>query len=211
MYLAGIISPALMQNSPLVCSGWAIANTEPHRPDKLDLFIDYTDPHKAMRYPSKIPGLIRPDEFPVFLPLARAFAAKNPRARFAILRLWSAPHFYPAMLGDSNRIGTAFLDSMSRAWRWNFIPKDTPLSEWSMYNNLKIRLELIKKQLGDRVAHRDDVVLVMGTDQLDLLRLAVAVTFAIQTKPWFREFDLWRSFVNVDVEFLEGLDPVWLN
>ncbi|KAI1368681.1 hypothetical protein F5Y08DRAFT_325949 [Xylaria arbuscula] len=210
LYLAGIISPALKQNSPLVCSGWAIASTEPHRPDKMDLFIDYTDRHKAMNYPSKIPGLVRPDEFPVFLPLARAFAARNPNARFAVLRLWSAPHFYPAMLGEDNRMGSAFLDSLSRAWRWNFIPKDMPVSEWSMYNNIKIRLDLLKKQLGDRVTHRDDVVFVMGADQLDLLRYAVAVTFAIQTKPWFREFDLWKSFVNVDVGFLEGLDPYWL-
>ncbi|KAI0197641.1 hypothetical protein F4808DRAFT_473678 [Astrocystis sublimbata] len=210
LYIAGIISPALMQNSPYICSGWAIANTESHRPDKLDLFIDYADRKKATNLPTHIPGLVEPHEFPVFLPLARDFAAKNPDARFAVLRLWSAPHFYPAMMGDHNRRGTAFLDSTRRAWRWNFIPKDMPISEWSMYNNLKLRLDLIKEQLGDRVTHRDDVVLVMGVDQLDLLRRVVAVTFAIQTKPWFREFDLWKSFVNVDVEFLEGLDPYWL-
>ncbi len=86
-----------------------------------------------------------------------------------------------------------------------------PVSEWSMYNILKLRLDLVKKQLGDRVVHRSDVVLVMGADQLDLLRYATAVTFAIQTKPWLREFDLWKSFINVDMEFLEGLDPYWLD
>ncbi|KAI1420287.1 hypothetical protein F5Y12DRAFT_719670 [Xylaria sp. FL1777] len=210
LYLAGIISPALMQNSPRVCPGFAVANTEPHRPDKMDLFIDYADRQNAANYPSHWPGMVHPHDFPLLLPLARDFAATNPQARFAVLRLWSAPHFYPAMLGDHNRMGTAFLDCTARSWRWNFIPKDMLGSEWSMYNNIKIRIDLVKKQLGERVAHRDDVVLVMGLDQLDLLRCATAVTFAIQTKPWFREFDLWKSFVNVDIEFLEGLDPYWL-
>ncbi|KAI0967045.1 hypothetical protein F4678DRAFT_465849 [Xylaria arbuscula] len=210
LYLAGIISPMLLQNTPSVCPGFAVANTEPHRPDKMDLFIDYADRQKASGFPTKIPGLVRPDEFPALLPLARTFAAKNTKAHFAVLRLWSAPHFYPAMLGDQNRMGSAFLDPAGRSWRWNFIPKDMSVSEWSMYNNLKLRLDLLKKQLGDRVIHRDDVVLVMGADQLDLLRYAMAVTFAIQTKPWIREFDLWKSFVNVDIDFLDGLDPYWL-
>ncbi|KAI1147920.1 hypothetical protein F4825DRAFT_455000 [Nemania diffusa] len=211
LYRAGIVAPALLQNNPQVCPGYAIANTEPHRPDKLDLFIDYSDRLKASHYPTSWPGLISPDQFPAFLPLARAFAAQHPAARFAVLRLWSAPHFYPAMLGDNNRMASAFLDCAARSWRWNFLPKDLPSSEWSMYNNLKLRLDLVKRQLGDRVVHRGDVVLVMGVDQLDLLRYATAVTFVVQTKPWFREFDLWKSFVNVDAAFLEALDPFWLD
>ncbi|KAI0860232.1 hypothetical protein F4860DRAFT_479717 [Xylaria cubensis] len=211
LYLAGIVAPALLENTPEICPGVAVANTEPHRPDKVDLFINYADPMHASRYPKTWPGLVRPDEFPVFLPLARDFAAEHQGARFAVLRLWSAPHFYPAMLGEGNQIGSSFLDCTGRSWKWNFIPKDFPVSEWSMYNNLKLRLELLKKQLGDRVIHRSDVVLVMGVDQLDLLRHATAVTFAIQTKPWIREFDLWKSFVNVDIEFLEKLDPYWLD
>jgi hypothetical protein len=36
--------------------------------------------------------------------------------------------------------------------------------------------------------------------------VCVAVMFALQTKPWFRQVDLWKSFVNVDLELLEGLD-----
>lgn len=207
LYLAGIVAPILVQNNPQVCPGFAVLNTEPHRPDKPNLFIDYTDRQKASHYPTTWPGLVRPDEFPLLLPAAREFAAKNGgavQARFAVLRLWSAPHFYPAMLGDGNRVGCAFLDCEARSWRWNFIPKDMPVSEWSMYNNLKLRL-------GGRVVHRGDVVLVMGVDELDLLRHAVAVTFAVQTKPWFREFDLWKSFVNVNLAFLEGLDPYWLD
>ncbi|KAI1745252.1 hypothetical protein F4680DRAFT_401566 [Xylaria scruposa] len=211
LYLAGIIAPALLENTPEICPGVAVANTEPHRPDKVDLFINYADPLHASRYPKTWPGLVRPEDFPVFLPLARDFAAEHRGARFAVLRLWSAPHFYPAMLGEGNQVGSSFLDCIGRSWKWNFIPKDFPVSEWSMYNNLKLRLELLEEQLGDRVIHRSDVVLVMGVDQLDLLRYATAVTFAIQTKPWIREFDLWKSFINVDIEFLENLDPYWLD
>ncbi|KAI1328999.1 hypothetical protein F5Y16DRAFT_409363 [Xylariaceae sp. FL0255] len=175
------------------------------------LIVDYADRLHASGFPDKIPGLVEPHDFPVFLPIARKFAAKNPGARFAVLRGWSAPHFYPAMIGQHNKPHLAFLDSVGRAWQWNFIPKDMPVSEWSMYNNLKLRFDYFKKQLGDRIIHRSDVVLVMGVDQLDLMRYATAVVFVTQTKPWFREFDLWKSFVNVDLRFLEGLDPFWLD
>jgi hypothetical protein len=54
------------------------------------------------------------------------------------------------------------------------------------------------------------MVLVMGEDVQELRRLSEGVTWAIQTKPWRLEVDLWRSFVNVDLQFLEDLDPKWL-
>ncbi|KAI1456677.1 hypothetical protein F4805DRAFT_467878 [Annulohypoxylon moriforme] len=214
LYLAGIIAPAYIQNDPLVIPGFTVANEEPHRPGKLDLFMDYADRQGAIKYPQNIPGFVSPSDWPVLLPLARAFASEHgPNVKFAILRVWSAPHFYPAMLGDWNRHATAFLDGNGRSWIWKFIPKDMPISEWSMYNTLKLRLELLKDQLkvGERVIHRNEVILVMGTDEVDLLRYATAVTFAIQTKPWHREIDLWKSFVNVDLEFLEGLHEYWLD
>ncbi|KAI1373044.1 hypothetical protein F4677DRAFT_462599 [Hypoxylon crocopeplum] len=217
LYLAGVVAPARLQNSQLLIPGFAVANTEPHRPGKLDLFMDYADRKKVTQIPDIIPGFVSPDEFPALLPLARAFAAEHndgdKKVRFAILRVWSAPHFYPAMLGDWNRQVTAFLDSAGRSWVWKFIPKDMGISEWSMYNTLKLWLELLKKQLsvGECVIHRSEVILVMGLDEVDLLRHVTAVTFAIQTKPWHREIDLWKSFVNVDLEFLEGLDPYWLD
>ncbi len=72
-------------------SGRAFAAKEEGRP--LDLFIDYRDsvPETNAKklvnpYDIKIESL-RED--------ARAFATRNPKARFALLRLWSAPHFYP--------------------------------------------------------------------------------------------------------------------
>ncbi|KAI1435512.1 hypothetical protein GGR50DRAFT_314561 [Xylaria sp. CBS 124048] len=211
LYLAGIVSPMMIQNSPLVVPGIATAGTEPHRPGKLDLFIDYADREHVVDGSYTMQGMISPDKFPLLLPIAQRFAAENANARFALLRLWSAPHFYPAMLGNQNRVNTAFIDGAARSWRWNFIPKDMPLSEWSMYNNIHLRLEPLRHVFGDRVVHRSEVVLVMGVDQLDLFRYVTAVTFAVQTKPWFREFDLWKSFVNVGIEFLDGLDGYWLD
>lgn len=53
--------------------------------------------------------------------------------------------------------------------------------------------------------------MVVGVDESELFRNATGVTFAMTTKPWLREEDLWRSFVNVDLRFLEGLDGEWLD
>ncbi len=74
-----------------------------------------------------------------------------------------------------------------------------------------MRLEPFKRKFGDRVLVKRDLFLVMGTDEKDLLKLAAAATYAIQTDPWRLEVDLWRSFVNVDMGFLEGLDIRWLD
>ncbi|KAH9899086.1 hypothetical protein F4778DRAFT_771654 [Xylariomycetidae sp. FL2044] len=214
LYRAGVIAPAYRQNTPVLVPGFATANTEPHRPDKPDLFINYADRSKAVDYPNikVMPGYIEPSDWPDLLPIAQSFASKHGKdARFAVLRLWSAPHFYPLMIGGGNRQMSSFLDSAARSWEWKIIPKDFWISEWSIYNVLRMRLEILRAQLGDRVVHRGDVILVMGTGKLELLRYSIAVTFAIQTKPWFREIDLWKSFVDVDLEFLEGLDPYWLD
>lgn len=50
----------------------------------------------------------------------------------------------------------------------------------------------------------------MGTDEEDLKKLATATAFAIQRRPWRWEVDLWKSFVNVDFGFLDGLQDEWL-
>ena len=71
-------------------------------------------------------------------------------------------------------------------------------------------MNILKKKFGDKVMNRGDVILVMGNDEKDLFKFCTAVTFALQTKPWLREVDLWKSFVNVDLEFIEGLDEHWL-
>lgn len=64
--------------------------------------------------------------------------------------------------------------------------------------------------LGENVLVKRDMYLVVGKDEDELLRMACATTFAIQSRPWRQEVDLWKSFVNVDVEFLEGLDDWWV-
>lgn len=212
LYLAGIVAPAYLDNLPIAVPGFAVANTEPHRPDKLDLFIDYADRYDAVRYRLTLPAPVPPGDWPDLLPAAQAFAAKNAGARFAILRVWSAPHFYPTVLGKDSERAVSFLDSAKRSWVWRFMPKDMPDSEVCMYSRIKMRLESLKQlQVGKRVIHRCEVILVMGADELDLLKYATAVTFAIQTKPWRSEIDPWKSFVNVDLGFLEGLDPYWLD
>ena len=55
-----------------------------------------------------------------------------------------------------------------------------------------------------------DEYLVMARDESELFRLASALTFVVQMRPWRLKVDLWRSWVNVDVEFLRGLDAKWL-
>ncbi|KAM7198530.1 hypothetical protein V8F33_005036 [Rhypophila sp. PSN 637] len=65
--------------------------------------------------------------------------------------------------------------------------------------------------MDDRVVHRGDLVLVMGEGEEDLLKWRMAVIFALQTKPWLREVDLWKSFVNIGLDELEGLNEYWLD
>ncbi|WZH49461.1 Mfs allantoate protein [Fusarium acuminatum] len=210
LYQAGVIAPAYVQNHSEVVLGMATANKEPHRPDKLDLFINYEDQYGnfPMKFP---PNFIHPSKWPQVLPHAQDFAKKHENARFALLRLWSAPHYYPLMVGLFNRPNTTFLDSLCRSWEWKFVPKDMPGSEYSAHHTTEKRLELLKHKFRDRVMNRGDLIFVMGEDAEDLLKFCTAVTFAIQTKPWLREVDLWKSFINVDLEFIEGLDSYWLD
>ncbi|KAL7918391.1 hypothetical protein ACQKWADRAFT_330782 [Trichoderma austrokoningii] len=210
LYRAGLIAPAYCQNHPQIVPGAAIAATEPHRPDKLELFICFEDRYNnfTQTFPPFSAG---PDQWTVLLPRAQAFAGKHQGARFALLRLWSAPHFYPLMIGFHNRQGSTFLDSVGRPWEWKFMPKDMPGSELSIHHTVNRRLELLKGQFGDRVYSRGDLILVMGEDATDLLKYCAAVTFAVQTKPWLREVDLWKSFINVDLDFLRQLDAYWLD
>ncbi|PNP50352.1 hypothetical protein THARTR1_08956 [Trichoderma harzianum] len=156
LYRAGVMAPAHLENDSRIVPGVATANTEPHRPDTLDLFINYDDPRKL----------------------------------------------FPA---------TSFLDSVSRPWEWKFLPKDMPGSELSMHNTTAKALENVKERLQDRIAYRGDLILVMAEDVAELLKNCTAATFAVQTRPWLREIDLWKSFVNVDLDLLKGLDPVWLD
>ena len=237
-----------------------MAAEEPHRPGKLDMFVRFPgwgETHLP-------PFFVERKDWPQLLPLARAFANRNDHnkkhARFAVLRIWSAPHFWPNMIGLEKQQTLAFHDvtDRQRVWKWRFAPKDMPAADWAIYNVLESRMRAMRDRLlhgdsttpmtdqhrgqwagpeasimrqssvrprkeagpdgpekvaflDDHVAHRADVILVMGKDQTELLRTATLVTFAMQGKPWLREVDLWKSFINVDLELLEKLDPYWLD
>lgn len=91
------------------------------------------------------------------------------------------------------------------------MPKDMPGSEFSIHHTVGRRLDLFREQFGDRVVHRADLILVMAEDVEELLKMCTAVTFVMQTKPWLREVDLWKSFIDVDLDFLQNLEDFWLD
>jgi hypothetical protein len=114
------------------------------------------------------------------------------------------------MLGFENREFNAFEDEVRRRWEWKFVPKDMAASEWSMQKSVEIRVDPFKKQFDKQVVVKRDMLLVMAEDEEELKRFVVAVTFAVQTNTWRLDIDLWKSFVNVDLSFLETLDEAWL-
>jgi len=92
-----------------------------------------------------------------------------------------------------------------------FVPKDMPCSEWSIHVTARQRVEPFKKCFGDRVVVKRDKFLVLGKDEEECRRLTVAVAWAVQRKPWRWEVDLWKSFVGVGAEFVNGLEDGWLD
>lgn len=203
LYKTGVIQNSYASRSP----GRAMAAKEPGR-DGRDFYIDLrvlTDSMKMKSFLEVPPSLDH------FLGAARTFATQHQHARFALLRLWSAPHFYPLMVGLENRVNTEFTDGLGRAWEFCFVPKDMPGSEYGIHHAARLRIRPFEHLFGDRVLVKRDLFLVMGEDEGDLQKFAVAATFAIQTDPWRLEVDLWRSFVNVDIGFLEGLKREWLD
>ena len=96
-------------------------------------------------------GLQEPPSTKYIMSVARKFAAENKPARFAMLRLWSAPHFYPLIIGLEKRDRMAFYDTQGRAWEWKFIPKDMPYPEWSMHQQSRLQIRPFKRKFRDRV------------------------------------------------------------
>ncbi|KAH7067817.1 hypothetical protein FB567DRAFT_256347 [Paraphoma chrysanthemicola] len=204
MFRAGVICSSYGG----VASGIVTAKAEPNRP--MDLYIDYRVGIPAAHITSHLKDPT-PLDRDFIIKKCKSFLEYNTSAKFAVMRIWSAPHFYPLMLGMEKRPMCAFLDDRGRCWEFKFIPKDMPYSEWSVHQQLSLRLEPYKKIFGQQVIVAKDLVLVMGRDEKNLRQLAEGVTWAVQTKPWRLEIDFWRSFVNVDVKFLEELDRRWLD
>lgn len=203
VYKAGVIR----NRADEYFSGQAIAAKEPHRAT-LDLFFDWRHVIPDITLPRTMEN---PSSIPAFRTTAKHFSTKHPDARFAILRLWSAPHFYPLMIGFDNQDPTSFQDLTGRTFVWMFVPKDMPYSEWSMHHMASQRISPTFRSLfGDKVIVKTNVFLVMGEDEKELMKLAMAITYAIERKPWRWEVDLWKSFVNIDFGFLERLQDEWL-
>ena len=115
LYKAGVIASA---HTPYPV-GQAIAGTEPGRDP--DLYFDFRPMASDISFPRSTEQDI-PSKAQLLLS-ARNYAKAHRNARFALLRLWSAPHFYPLMLGIDRRNAMSFFDLAGRAWEWKFIPK----------------------------------------------------------------------------------------
>ena len=208
----GVIQPSY--NDLRCVGGLTFSTIEEHRFGKPDLYFDFRHTIRSNDDDgplNKAAGMENPYLLPAILNSARDFASGHPNAKFAVFRIWSAPHFWPLMIGHDNRLWSSFRDTVGRAWEWRFLPKDMPFSEWSIHYNTKLRLLPYKQVigLGKKVFLKKDIVLVVGEDEEDLLERAIMVAFAITSEPWRVEIDLSKSIVNVDLGFLEGLDPLW--
>jgi hypothetical protein len=203
LYKEGVLSPSYDEAS----SGPAVCITEPGREGKPDLYFDWRHLLDDVDMP---PTLQDPTRVAPLLEQAQEYASKvGPRATFSVLRVWSAPHFWPLMLGHDNRRNTSFTDGCERTWEWLFIPKDMPYSEWSIHKTVRMRLEPYGSYFKQNVVHKRDMVLIMARDPGDCRDLTAAAVWALETRPWRVEVDPWKSWWNVDVAFLQGLDDAW--
>lgn len=82
--------------------------------------------------------------------------------------------------------------------------------EWSLQDNNELRFKRFKGQLGKDVRVHRGHILVIGQDQRELEKMMLGTIFAMHTSPWRGEIDFWKSFIDVDLEFLESLDKTWV-
>ncbi|KAK4504763.1 hypothetical protein PRZ48_002725 [Zasmidium cellare] len=200
-FRAGMIGPSYAPEG----SGDVFLIKEEGREDP-DIFIDYRG------FPDP-PGPPLDTEYRKIDLVSRAstFSAKHEGSRFALLRLWSHSHFWQLQIAGLNREYLAFTDTMGRCWHSRFIPKDMQLSDYSLQATVVERTERFQKQFAGKVVFKRDMALVMGENEEDLRWYTAAVIFALTTRPWKFEVDMWKSFVNVDFGFLEALDKKWLD
>ena len=223
VYVAGIVTPSYEVEDTYNYQLVALQESE-SRP--LDFFID------MRQFPVLESDLKRiraeMENWPDLRARAKEFAQTHPNARFAVLRTWSNPYFWPCMYSLKRRSETAFRDAIDRPWLFKFVPKDMPEGEWSIHTSLEKQFARFQEPLKvngsplhgfsrkkyskteERVLLRRDIVLVMAEDEDDCLRMATGATYAMQSYPWLREVDVWKSFANVDVDFIERLDKYWL-
>lgn len=204
LFKAGIIGPGYCPYP----SGQAMAVPAHPGDPRRDLFISYCNIRGD--WPTMSSTMRDPHAIDL-LAMARKHTAKHPNASFALLRIWSAPHFWPLMLGLEKRDWMSFSDVVGRSWTWSFVPKDMPFSEWSMQHTLDLRMERLKKShLGRSFETKRDMILVMSESKEQLSSVLTPVVFTVQSNPWRFEVDFWKSFIGVDLAFLKKLDKGWV-
>ena len=204
-FKAGVIEPAPRHRAP----GKAVVKSTAD--GQKYLFVDYRSNREYWATKSSYAHLTTTTDVDL-LHLAQQWQAKSrPSSRFALLRIWSHTHFYPQMLPYDQRYHSTFRDCIGRAWDWRFGAKDSPGSEWRIQISIEMLLKPHKTQFRDQVIVKRDMVLVMGADEEELKKYVLGVTYAMQSRPWKIEVDLSKSFVNVDLQFLQELDQKWLD
>ena len=158
LYKVGVIRNNFSSRTP----GQAMAVKEVDQ--DRDFYIDFRQTIDGIVFPRDVE---QPPSIDYLLLTARKFAKINPSARFALLRLWEL---------------TSFTDALGRAWEWNFVPKDIPYLETSMHHSGRLHIIPYMHLLGERVYVRRNLYLVMGENEEDLLKYAIAATFVIQTE-----------------------------
>ncbi|KAJ8064951.1 hypothetical protein OCU04_007254 [Sclerotinia nivalis] len=202
LYKSGIIR----SHASIGSNCQAFQGTESIRPSKPDFFVAWGP---VIPNPEMLCRMEDPSRVPRLLNTARKFSTSHPDAKFALLRLWSAPYFYPLTARHDICNEFTFYDLTGRMFTWLFVPKDQPFSEFCMHETCKNLIEPFEKQFEDKVIAKRDKYLVMAPDEKELAKIVAGVAFAVQKRPWMQEVDLWRSFVNVGLKFLEGLDKRW--
>ena len=116
LYKKGGIGNAQLSVTP----GQALARTEPGR--EPNLYFDFRVTQEDITSRKDVD--LHPPTKEQLLLNARTYAnLHGPNAHFSLLRVWSAPHFYPLMLGWDNRETTSFTDIIGPVWEWKFLPK----------------------------------------------------------------------------------------
>lgn len=59
---------------------------------------------------------------------------------------------------------------------------------------MRLRLKPFERSLRNKVLNKRDLILIVGEDEAELLKLAVTVTGAVQTEPWRQEIDSFFFF-----------------
>ena len=116
-YREGVLAPAYQ--TPNEVEGQAIAAKEDGS-DELEFFIFYN----LKPLDSVFAHIEHPSKWPKIKAECRAYAAAEPHARFAVIRVYSPQLYYPLMLGQESREQMAFADSIGRKWHWVSFPPD---------------------------------------------------------------------------------------